>query len=168
VKKKFKKFLEDYEMNILNKMYSYIRGEDFDEEEELEEITASEEPRKELTNIATFRPRRDNSKIVSIHTNVQMQVVITYPCDVDDAASSCDYLKQNKTCIINLEGVERANAQRIADFLGGAAYAINGDIQRVSNDIFIVAPANVNITGELKEELKANGLILPWVSSSFK
>ena len=97
-----------------------------------------------------------------------MQVVITYPTDVDDAASACDYIKQNKTCIINLEGVDRANAQRIADFLGGAAYAIDGDIQRVSTDIFIVAPANVNITGEFKEELKANGLILPWVSSSFK
>ena len=155
-------------MKLLNKVYNYIRGEDFEDDDEIEEIKQNEEPQKELNNITPFRPKRDNSKIVSIHTNVQMQVVITYPCDVDDAAASCDYIKQNKTCIINLEGVDRANAQRIADFLGGAAYAINGDIQRVSTDIFIVAPANVNITGEFKEELKANGLILPWVSSSFK
>ena len=98
-----------------------------------------------------------------------MQVVISYPKVVDDAATACDYIKQNKTCIINLEGIDRIVAQRIADFLGGAAYAINGDIQRISADIFIIAPSNVNITGELKEELKANGLILPWVpSSSFK
>lgn len=149
-------------------MLNFMQGEDLDYEEDIEETKSVEEPLKEPTNITPFRPKRDNSKIVSIHTNVQMQVVITYPCDVDDAAASCDYIKQNKTCIINLEGVDRANAQRIADFLGGAAYAINGDIQRVSTDIFIVAPANVNITGEFKEELKANGLILPWVSSSFK
>lgn len=155
-------------MKLLNKVYSYMRGEDFEEDEEGNEVVASEINSKELTNIAAFRPKRDNAKVVSIHTNIQMQVVITYPSDVDDAAISCDYIKQNKTCIINLEGIDRTNAQRIADFLGGAAYAINGDIQRVSNDIFIVAPANVNITGEFKEELKASGLILPWVSSSFK
>ncbi len=149
-------------------MLNFMQGEDFEDEEDIEETKSVEESFKEPTTITPFRPKRDNSKIVSIHTNVQMQVVITYPCDVDDAAASCDYIKQNKTCIINLEGVDRANAQRIADFLGGAAYAINGDIQRVSTDIFIVAPANVNITGEFKEELKANGLILPWVSSSFK
>lgn len=153
-------------MKLLDKVYNYIRGEEFDEDDEITE-TVDEAP-KEFGNIATFRPKRNNSKVVSINTNIQMQVVITYPTDVDDAASACDYIKQNKTCIINLEGVDRANAQRIADFLGGAAYAIDGDIQRVSTDIFIVAPANVNITGEFKEELKANGLILPWVSSSFK
>lgn len=149
-------------MKILDKVRSYMLGDDL-EEEKIEPMVTKSEP---ISNLATFKPKRDNAKIVSFNTSVQMQVVITYPGDVDDAALSCDYIKQNKTCIINLEGIDRVQSQRIADFLSGAAYAINGDIQRVSSDIFIVAPANVNITGELKEELKASGLILPWIASS--
>jgi cell division inhibitor SepF len=81
-------------------------------------------------------------------------------------ASLCDSIREGRTVIVNLEGVERPEAQRIADFLSGAAYSLQGDIQRISKAIFIVAPGGVKVSGEhLKEELKASGLILPWVTS---
>jgi len=145
-------------MNWFTKIFKYMRGEDT-EDNSLEENDES---------INKFSSKHDSSKIVNINKNTQVQVIITYPVDIDDAASVCDYINQSKICVVNLDGVDHANAQRIADFLGGAAYAISGDIQRISTDIFIVAPSNVVITGELKEQLKSSGLILPWVSSSLK
>jgi len=99
------------------------------------------------------------STVLSIHTNVQMQVVISYPETVDEAGSICEYVKANKTVVVNLENVKHEMAQRIVDFLGGVSYALEGDIQYVSNKIFLVAPKNVDISGNFKEELKANGVL---------
>ena len=166
-------------MNFFDSVCRFIRGDDFEDEEQVmasseQETVAPKETKLNNTvetngSVSVFNAKRDSSKIISINNNIQMQVVITYPKAIEDAATACDYIRQNKTCVINLEDADRVVAQRVADFLGGAAYAVNGDIQRVSADIFIIAPANVNITGELKEELKANGLVLPWVPvSSFK
>lgn len=105
------------------------------------------------------------SKVVSIQTNVQLQVVISYPETIDEAGVICDYIKSNKTVVINLDSVKHDAAQRIVDFLGGVVFALEGDIQYVSNKIFVVAPKNVDITGQFKEELKANGLLFNFKTS---
>lgn len=111
--------------------------------------------------------KNDVDKIVRIHNENHMEIVIISPEIVEDGTYIVDYLHQNKSCIVNLEGVEWEHAQRIIDFLSGAAFAVSGDIQRVSNDIFIIAPDNVSISGKLKEDLKANGYILTKMPSSF-
>ena len=104
------------------------------------------------------------STVLSIHTNVQMQVVISYPESVEEAGMICDYVKGNKTVVVNLENVQHEMSQRIVDFLCGASYALEGDIQNVSKKIFLIAPKNVDISGHFKEELKANGVLF----NSFK
>ena len=63
--------------------------------------------------------------------------------------------------VINLEAVERNAAQRIVDFLSGAVYALDGNIQKVANGIFLIAPYNVGIMGDFKDELRSKG-IFPW------
>jgi cell division inhibitor SepF len=62
---------------------------------------------------------------------------------------------------MNLESVERDVARRIVDFLSGAVYALDGNIQKVSNGIFLIAPYNVGIMGDFKDELRNKG-IFPW------
>ena len=157
--------------NILNKMRDMILGgpediEEFDEVYEEEEIVEKvPEPDVIRSQKRGITADSSNTKIVNIHTNVQMQVVISYPESVDDASCICDFLKDNKMVVVNLENVQREQCQRVVDFLSGVSYAINGEIQSISSRIFIVAPANVNITGQFKEDLKANGLIFPWVTS---
>lgn len=107
-----------------------------------------------------------NSQIVSIHTNIQMQVVIIEPKSYDDAQEICDQIKSKKPVVVNLEKVEFPVAQRIMDFLIGTCYSLNGDIQRIANNIFIIAPENVDISGNVKEEIKTKAGILPWVSQA--
>lgn len=109
--------------------------------------------------------KRGASQVVSIHTNIQMQVVIIKPECYEDAQEICDQVKSKKPVVVNLEKVEYPIAQRIMDFLSGTCYSLDGSIQRVANNIFIIAPENVDITGDFKEELKTKGIILPWVSS---
>ncbi|NLK96970.1 cell division protein SepF [Defluviitalea saccharophila] len=133
--------------------------EDF--EEEVEEI----EEKAEIPQIRNYHTR-NNSKIVNIHTNVQMEVVITNPEKYEEAQEICDHIKAKKPVVINLENLDRLVAQRVMDFLSGACYALNGDVQRVANNIFIIAPENVDIANSFKEELKTKGIILPWMSTA--
>ncbi len=162
--------------NIFGKLKDYMLGseeyEDIDEYEDYEDdLTLREDYKKEAPlTVAASKPSRSSvssydSKIVNINTSVQMQVVISYPQTVDEAGSVCDYVKSNKTVVVNLESTKHETAQRIVDFLGGVAYALDGDIQCVSNKIFIIAPKNVDISGHFKEELKANGLLFSFAQS---
>ena len=114
--------------------------------------------------ISSAQARRNTSQVVSIHTNVQMQVCIVKPECYEDAQEICDEVKARKPVVVNLEKVEYPIAQRIMDFLSGTCYSLNGSIQRVANNIFIIAPENVDVSGDFKEELKTKGIILPWVS----
>lgn len=104
-------------------------------------------------------------QVYSINTNVQMQVVIIKPSCYEDAQEICDQIKTKKPVVVNLEKVEYPVAQRIMDFLSGTCYSLEGSIQRIANNIFIIAPENVDISGDFKEELKTKGVILPWMSS---
>lgn len=52
--------------------------------------------------------------------------------------------------ILNMEGLDLGLAQRIIDFTSGCCYAIDGNLQKVSNYIFIITPAAVDISGDLQ------------------
>ena len=54
-----------------------------------------------------------------------------------------------RTVILNLEGMDLELAQRIIDFISGATFAISGNLQKISNYIFLVTPTNVDISGDL-------------------
>ena len=138
--------------------------ENYDEDDDY--VENKSETRKNNLGLA----ENYNSKIVDITKSSVgkqiAQVVIYYPKNINDAALAGDGLKEKKILIVNLENVNKDDAQRIADFLSGAAYNANGSIEKISSDIFVVAPENISISGEFKEELFKKGLILPWVSSN--
>ena len=107
--------------------------------------------------------RYDN--VTKLYPDVRnSEIILTRPKSIDDAPGIVSNLRANNTCIVSLEGVEKDKAQRIADFLGGAAFAFGGSIERVSNDIFIVAPSGVTVSGKLKNEIKTESSIFPWVN----
>lgn len=117
----------------------------------------------ERRHLKSYSGGRDtSSKISSVHTSIQMEVSVVQPTGINDAKEICTYLTQNKPVIINLEQIEHAEAQRIMDFISGCCYTLEGTVQKLTSSIFIIAPANVDITGNFKEELKTNGIILPW------
>ena len=62
--------------------------------------------------------------------------------------------------MLNFEQLDLDVKRQIFDFVSGALYALDGNIQKVNKDIFILAPENVAIDG-LKEELKNTGMF-PW------
>jgi cell division inhibitor SepF len=102
--------------------------------------------------------RADQDKVVNIHTTAQLQVVLSKPEKFDEALGIADNLNEKRTVVLNLESVSKDVARRLIDFLTGVAYANNGQIKRVANSTFIITPYNVDVMGDLLDELENNGM----------
>jgi cell division inhibitor SepF len=111
----------------------------------------------------TERPRmkrHDSDKVVNIHTTAQLQVVLVKPEKFEEAAKIGDNLNEKRTVVLNLESTNRDVARRLLDFLSGVAYASNGQIKRVANSTYIITPYNVDVMGDLIDELENNGMFM--------
>jgi len=102
-------------------------------------------------------PRRNN-KVVNIHTTTQIQVVLVKPDRFDAAAEIADHLREKRTVVLNLEQTNKDMARRILDFLSGVAYALEGKVKKVAISTYLITPYNVDILGDLIDELESNGL----------
>lgn len=140
---------------ILSKVQEFF-GMEPDEELIEEEIP---QPAPEPVGKTNFTPRK--GKVVNIHTTTQLKVVVLTPESFDEAREIADNLKAKRPVVINLEGLEKDIARRIVDFLSGAVYSLDGNIQKISSGIFLVAPYNVGIMGDFRDELKNTG-VFPW------
>ena len=85
--------------------------------------------------------------------NANMEVCVVKPASVDDSREITETLLAGRTVILNLEGMDLEIAQRIIDFISGATFAISGNLQKISNYIFLVTPTNVDISGDLQDLL---------------
>ncbi len=80
------------------------------------------------------------------------RLVIIEPQGFDECARLVDGLKSRKPIIVNLEKLDVDTAKKIFDFLGGATYALNGNVQKIANSIFVFAPENVDIDAESEHQ----------------
>ena len=102
-------------------------------------------------------PRRGN-KVVNINTTTQLAVVLVKPDRFENAAEIADHLKDKRTVVLNLEQTNKDIARRLVDFLSGVAYANEGKIKKVANSTYIITPYNVDIMGDLIDELESSGM----------
>jgi cell division inhibitor SepF len=146
---------------LLNRMLNLVGWETEDEEEELQDDIV-EEKYQPPQYLQTFTKKSQNSKVVNIHSNNQFKVIIMQPETFDDAREVCDQLKNKKPVVVNLESLTKETAQRVIDFLSGSVYALDGDIQRVSTGIYMIAPSNVDIMSNFREDIR-NRATFPWM-----
>ncbi|MFR1708096.1 MAG: cell division protein SepF [Clostridium sp.] len=142
---------------------SKMMGFDEDEDDELlEDREENYDEGEDEIEIEPFVSKKQN-KIVNIHTASSSKVVISKPSNYDEGKVIVDNLKSRRIVIVNLNGVEPKEGQRILDFLIGAIYALEGGLQAVEKGVFILTPSNIEVSNELKNELTSKGIF-----SSFK
>ncbi|MGL4655305.1 MAG: cell division protein SepF [Sarcina sp.] len=100
----------------------------------------------------------NNSKVVSIHSASDAKVVITRPTKYDDSVDICTALRNRNIVIINTSALETKVARRLLDFVSGAAYALDGNLDDIETRVYVVSPSNVQVTNELKTELSSKGM----------
>ena len=101
---------------------------------------------------------RRGNKVVNIRAATQLQVVLVKPERFEDASSIADHLREKRTVVLNLESTNGEIARRLLDFLAGVSYANEGKIKKVAISTYIITPYNVDILGDLIDELENNGL----------
>ena len=122
-----------------------------------EDMFLEDSPVKHKAEIFKAKDQK-NDKIVNINATTQLQVVLVKPERYEDASAIADHLGDKKTVVLNLESTNKDVARRLIDFLSGVAYANNGQLKRVANSTFIITPYNVNIMGDIIDELENNGV----------
>lgn len=148
--------------NLVNKFWNFFGVEQEEEEEEVENLDYEQEEEEEEEEDRKIFGRRNN-KVVSMNQGNQIKMVISQPTTFEQSEEICQYLKERKACIVNLEYVNKDAARRIVDFISGGVYALDGHIQKVSNSIFLIAPTNYDIANEMGREEVKNKLSVSWL-----
>lgn len=142
--------------------------EDIEEEFAEEEIAAEKEriSRENVTRESIRRPQpefkgsasaAEPQKVMPVERRISVagtsafKLVVIEPKSFDECPKLVDSLKGRRPVIINLEKIETETAKKIFDFLSGATYALNGNVQKVANNIFIFAPESVDIAASQDE-----------------
>ena len=144
-------------MSLLGKLMDTMRLSSEDDEDDyyLDDDFEDEAPRKGLfskRNNTRFLGR-SNPKVVPMRRS--MEVTMIKPTSMDDSRDICDYLLAGKAVVLNMEGIHMETAQRIIDFTSGATYSMNGNLQKISNYIFIATPDSVELSGDFQDILSA-------------
>lgn len=103
-------------------------------------------------------------KVVSMNRSM-LGVNIIKPTTFEDSQEICNMLLAGRPVVVNLEGFDPDDAQRIMDFISGCIYAINGKYNQISKYIFIFSPENVDVSGDLS--LNENMAKMPTINREF-
>ncbi len=155
-------------MASIKSFLDWVKGEDmeddFDDFTPVQREEPIEEDAQQSTSSSYSAPSSAGSSrkgnVVNINATAQLAVVLVKPDRFENAAEIADHLKEKRTVVLNLEQTNKDVARRLVDFLSGVAYANEGKIKKVANSTFIIAPYNVDILGDLIDELESNGLYI--------
>jgi len=148
--------------NIWKKMKFFVMGDDDQYDDEYEEefveeevVVSNVEEDDEDRNIITdayVRPRANLVDIKSTGNGNQLKVIVYKPTQYSDAEQIVKNLKLRKPVVVNLEEVEVELARKIFNFCSGAICALDGEMRKISKEIFILAPNNVTLDAEKSQE----------------
>lgn len=143
----------------IRKVFDFIWGEQEDSQEEYYDNTDNSDYADDYENeeeVENEQPIRSifnrNKKVVQMPQAQQITMKISKPTNFDQADEIVMQLKAKNAVVINLEYVSKDVARRIVDVVCGAVKALDGNMEKVSNSIFVVAPCNYDIVNELTRE----------------
>ena len=156
-------------MSLLGKLMDTMRLSSEDDEDDyyLDDDFEDEAPKKGLFSKRNNTEPEDEpegqekpkflgrSNPIVVPMRRSMEVTMIKPTSMDDSRDICDYLLSGKAVVLNMEGIHMETAQRIIDFTSGATYSMNGNLQKISNYIFIATPDSVELSGDFQDILSA-------------
>lgn len=151
------KFLSFVKLNDEDDEYDDSDYYDEDEEDEVEEIPVSKfskrdssyEEEKKVSSISKITPLKSPRR--STVGSESMKVCVIRPTSVENGREITETLLDNRTVVMNLEGLDHKIAQRVIDFASGSCFAMGGNLQKISQYIFIITPNNVDLTGDFQD-----------------
>lgn len=142
---------------LFGRMSSKDDDDDFEDDFEEKPAKSAVPAAKPADKTAPKPVKTYSSKVTPIKrkSGSPMEVCVIKPTNMEDTREIADTLLSNCTVVLNLEGIDIDLAQRVIDFTSGTCYSINGSLQKVSSYIFILTPANVDISGDITDILSS-------------
>ena len=110
--------------------------EEFDELEETEEEQSEIEPIIQNTH---------GTKVVNIHSNNTAKIMVVKPTAYEESREIAEAVKSRKIVVINTNSLETKIAQRLVDFVSGAACVLNAELQEIEQRVYLLSPQNVEV-----------------------
>ena len=163
-------------MGVVDKLLNVMKLSDMEDEYDGEDYYDDDEPVENIKKAPvihredTYEDEKPAKKVSQKVTPIRsvkrapgpgMEVCVIKPTSVDDAREITETLLNNQTVVLNLENLDVEIAQRIIDFASGSTYAISGNLQKISNYIFIITPACVDISGDFQEIVSGTSNVPP-------
>lgn len=132
--------------------------EDYEDDEEFDDDYDDEEEKggffsRVKKSVAAPAPKEEARPVYSGNRGgrLNQEVCVFKPSSIEDSREITETLLQGKAVVINFEGLHVEISQRIIDFISGSCYALDGNLQKISNYIFIATPDSVDISGDFQE-----------------
>ena len=124
-------------MGLPNFIKDFIAPEETDEvlelsEEEAESISAYEQPKNQ-----------------SASSLANANIVLFEPRSYDEAGEIARHIKRKRACCINLHRMPSDYRCRMVDFLNGVVYGVDGSIKRISDNVILCSPKNLQVAGQI-------------------
>ena len=115
-----------------------------------------EDDRPEPAAPAAGRPgeRRANGQV---HTTDLARITTVHPRTYNEARTIGEYFREGTPVIMNLTEMVDSDAKRLVDFSAGLIFGLRGSIERVTNKVFLLSPANVEVAAEDKARIAERG-----------
>jgi cell division inhibitor SepF len=116
----------------------------------------------------TSYPTRDNlalapqlqlreRAVIADDEDQRYQITTLHPTTFREARTIGEHFRDGVPVIINLTEMDEADARRLVDFAAGLTFGLRGTIERVTNRVFLLSPANVQVTAEDKAKIVESG-----------
>ena len=148
---------------FMDKIKKFVGSDDLEDEYDdyEEEAVVEKQPKSVGESYArnSSKPslEKEKSNIVTMPNISRFLISIREPITFDDGTQVLDDVLKGKVVVLNLEMLEVDKKRQIFDFVSGGIYSLSGKIQKVTKDIFILAPKGIDIDGKVKDQIENNG-----------
>jgi cell division inhibitor SepF len=127
--------------------------------DEVRESAVREQGSREHGAQVTQMPQRSLARVVPSSPVEELQRITTiHPRTYNEAKNIGESFREGVPVIMNLTDMDDADAKRLVDFAAGLVFGLHGAIERVTNKVFLLSPAHIEVTAEDKEPVAASGL----------
>jgi cell division inhibitor SepF len=139
-----------------DKYDSYGEYEDYEEQADRPEQIDEPEVRGPREEYVGYQPADWRTEHVSQTTDLA-RITTLHPRTYNEARTIGEHFREGTPVIMNLTEMVDSDAKRLVDFAAGLIFGLRGSIERVTNKVFLLSPANVEVTAEDKARIAERG-----------
>lgn len=100
---------------------------------------------------------RPSTTVLERRTTDLARITTLHPRTYNEARTIGEHFRDGTPVIMNLTEMVDSDAKRLVDFAAGLVFGLHGSIERVTNKVFLLSPANVEVTAEDKARIAERG-----------